>query len=118
ADSSRFFEILGYDRDDYFIHHRQKKQVMKVQLSSLNTAAGRAALCNKASWWTRHFPNKGSVNVELAMDWFDTVAQRRGIYSPRNRIRSRGAWPDEGRIIYHFGIKLLVDGVEMDVTKV
>ena len=45
VDSSPFFEILGYDRDDYFIHHRRKKQVMKIKLGSLNTSAGRLALC-------------------------------------------------------------------------
>src|SRR4029077_19496673 len=106
VDSSRFFEILGYDRDDYFIHHRQKKQVVKIKLGSLNTSAGRIELANKASWWTRHFPLKGGVDVEMAMDWFVTVATRKGIYDP-SMVRGRGAWMDNGRLVFHFGNTLM-----------
>jgi putative DNA primase/helicase len=35
-----------------------------------------------------------------------------------SKSRGRGAWIDEGRIVYHFGNVLTVDGAETHLTKI
>ena len=51
-DSSRRFQIVGYDGPGYYVYHVRRKQILKIQLASLNTIPGRALLA-RPNWWER-----------------------------------------------------------------
>lgn len=113
--SGGHFAILGYDGDTYYVFHRRKKQVItRVRGDFSDQGLVELAPMN---WWETWFPadgNKGGVNRNLAFEWFIDVAHARGIYDPR-RVRGRGAWRDNGRVVFHHGDYLSVDGAQTQI---
>lgn len=109
------FVILGYDGDTYYVFHHRKKQVVSRTRGDF-TDQGLVELA-PLNWWETYFPtnsNKGGVNRNLAFEWFINVAHARGIYDPR-RVRGRGAWRDNSRVVFHHGDYLSVDGVPTSI---
>lgn len=110
-----WFRILGHDRDYIYIFQAE----MKMVLCRKNTDWGRNAFLTLANmaWWQQNFPGGGKDGFDTAMAANAIIrhAFDVGYYDP-TATRGRGAWRDAGRMIFHFGGKLLVDGDEMDVT--
>lgn len=108
-----YFKCLGYNDGMYFyyvkatglLHTLKPTEHNKQNLISL------APL----SFWEAYF-SKGKSGVDwlAAADEFMRVQERVGMYD-ESRVRGRGAWLDEGRIVLHIGDKLVVDGVPMEV---
>lgn len=108
------FTILGYDGDNYFIFHAAKKQILRRTAGGLTkTAMVELAPIN---WWEEQFPNqkKGGWNELLAVEWIMNVANARGVFDPA-KVRGRGAWHDKGRIVFHHGDHLTVDGERHEI---
>ena len=117
--SSQYFTVLGYDGDDYYVFHHEKRQVVCRTRSHFSCDQALVDLA-PINWWETYFPNlngKGSVNRILAFEWFLGVAHARGIYDSR-RIRGRGAWRDNGRTVFHHGNYLSVDGVRTEIAQI
>ena len=54
------------------------------------------------SFWETLYPSKSGINWAVAAsDLFEQQASN-GVYDPE-RVRGRGAWLDEGRVIFHLG---------------
>src|SRR3546814_9944202 len=51
------------------------------------------------------------------MDWIVRECHKAGIYDPK-RLRGRGAWIDGGRVVFHHGGYLSVDGQPTAITKI
>lgn len=116
-DPSSFFTVLGYDREDYFIFLHETRQITVLQGSSLNSDASLLRMA-PLDWWEMFFPgDRGGINKKAALNWFFRLAHRRGIYDI-SRVRGRGAWFDDGRVVYHQGSCLYVDGSPVDVTRI
>ena len=109
------FQILGYDHGTYFIFHYGKKQILTYTKSDF-TENGLIEVA-EINFWEENFPAEKGVNRKAAFNWFVSVAHARGIYDIR-RIRGRGAWMDEGRVIYHHGGYLTVDNQRVAVTDI
>lgn len=115
-ESSGYFSVLGYDHGNYYIFQHEKRQIMVCTKGDF----GEPGLIELApvNWWEMNFPlDKGGIDKRMAMNWLVRLAASRGIYDT-SRIRGRGAWRDAGRMVYHHGSHLTVDGQPTQVTKI
>lgn len=114
--NNREFAVMGYDKDKTYVFVHRKRQLMEVG----NGTMGGIGLLQLAplQWWEMHFPgDKGKVDNMAAANFLIQTGQQRGIFDP-DFIRGRGAWSDEGRIVFHHGSHLSVDGVATDITAI
>jgi putative DNA primase/helicase len=101
------FLCLGFDGDSYYYQPHNTGQVMRLSRSS-HTATNLVALAS-LSYWETLYPSRTGINwAAAASDLFEQQAAI-GVYDPE-RVRGRGAWLDEGRVIFHLGDHLNVDG--------
>ncbi|MDP3328752.1 toprim domain-containing protein [Parvibaculum sp.] len=114
-DTGGFFTILGHDREKIFIYQHETKMVMERGMADWSDSALTAIA--PLQWWEMNFSGEKGMNKKMAVNWLQRTAFSRGFFDPSTR-RGRGAWRDDGRIVYHFGDCLMVDGKEMDVSKV
>jgi len=116
-DAGAHFVVLGYDGDDYWFFHRAKQQVISRTRSTFSSDTGFVELA-PMNWWEMYFsaPGKaGGINKAAAFEWLIALAHARGIYDPR-RVRGRGAWNDKGRVVFHHGDHLSVDGARVEIS--
>lgn len=108
-----FFTILGYDEGDYYFFLHEKRQIMRRTKSDFtDTGLIEMAPCN---WWEESFPGaQGGIDKKAACNWIFRTANGRGIYDP-TRVRGRGAWLDDGRMVFHHGRHLSVDGQHVKI---
>ena len=102
------FRILGHADGQFFYLPGDTQQVVSLvapqhrKLELLQLAP--------ASYWETVYPSKEGA------DWFaaaNSLIQRaKRIDFDPSLVRGRGAWLDDGRVIFHAGTKLLVDGQE------
>ena len=113
---SHYFQPLGYDRDTFFLFQFEKKQLIELTPAGM-TELGFISLA-PLTYWAMEFPKENAAfDRRAAADWLMRECIKRGIYDP-SRVRGRGAWMDDGRVVYHFGGRLWIDGVLTDVTTI
>lgn len=103
----RFFKILGFDRDAYYVYQYEKKQTVRMTKSDMTTTGFMEIA--PLEWWIDAFPSKQGFAKDDASNWLIREAHERGIYDP-SLTRGRGAWIDDGRLIFHFGDQVSIDG--------
>lgn len=112
------FTILGYNRDVYYLFQHGKRQITEVKKGDMSTV-GLIALA-PLNWWEMNFPGggqKAAIDNNAAAEFIIRTAEKRGIFDTE-KIRGRGAWLDDGRVVYHHGSHLTVAGEPVDVTKI
>lgn len=110
------FVVMGYDETRTFVFVRRKRQLIEMSTAMM----GGAGLLHIAplQWWEMNFPgDKGKVDSMAAANFIIQTGQKRGIFDP-DFIRGRGAWFDDGRIVFHHGDHLSVNGVATDITAI
>lgn len=115
SESTAGFRILGHDKDHIYVFQNEKRMITRRGEASWD----KNALLTLAdlNWWEMHFAGEKGMNKDMAVNWIIRTANKRGFFDP-GRCRGRGAWLDEGRIVYHFGNSLMVDGVHMGLTEI
>ena len=58
-----------------------------------------------------------SVDWGAACSWLYEMQHGQGVYDPR-RVRGRGCWIDDERVVIHLGERVICDGSEVEVGKV
>lgn len=110
------FAILGYDQGEYYFFVHEKRQVMSLRKGDF-TDIGLIELA-PINWWESMFPaTNGGTDRKSAANWIFRTANARGVYDP-DRVRGRGAWSDKGRIVFHHGYRLSVDGQHVELTQI
>ena len=110
--SSRPFQCLGFEGDNFYYQPRSTGQVMRLAASS----HGAMNLCRLAplAYWETLYPSKRGVSwTAAASDLFSQQAAV-GIFDLES-LRGRGAWWDQGRSVLHLGDRLVVDGISQPV---
>ncbi|MGT2471666.1 toprim domain-containing protein [Paraburkholderia terrae] len=112
-----YFKLLGHDRGTYYVFQNEAKQVKAITKADFSEN-GLYELA-PPNWWELHFPGgKGAkFNKAAAVNFLIRACLDRGIYDPSN-TRGRGAWIDSGRVVFHSGSHLQVDGVKTEVTDI
>lgn len=115
------FVILGHDRGTYFIFKFATGQIHEITKRDL-TENGLIELA-PLNWWELNFSTRGRnesggrMSKAAAAEFIIRTAEKRGIYDPDN-VRGRGAWIDDGRIVYHHGDHLTVNGKRLGVSEI
>lgn len=106
-DHSEWFRILGFDHETYYFMSHESRQVVTCTKGDFSDT-GLLELA-PLEWWETEFPGEKGFNRKMAANWLIRACRDAGIYDP-TRVRGRGAWVDAGRVVYHHGEKLSVDG--------
>jgi hypothetical protein len=112
-----YFRVLGYDHERFYFLQYEKCQIM-VYTKSDFSEPGLIELA-PLDWWEGYFPggkNQNGIDKRAAMNWLVRTAHKRGVYS-MTRLRGRGGWTDKGRIVFHHGDFLTVDGKRLPIAK-
>ena len=110
------FRILGIDHDRHFYLTKSTGQVITLESARHN----KLNLYSIApmEWWESKFGNgRGGSDWDAAVNALFIVGAQMGIYN-ESRIRGCGVWHDEGRVIIHFGNRLMIDGKELNLHEV
>lgn len=108
------FRVLGHSgagtgSKRYFIYCFEINQIIAKSASELASNAGLLEIA-PIQFWEGLFPNpRGGISIAACADWIMKLARSRGVFDP-SRTRGRGLWPDAGRLVFHQGNRLLVDG--------
>jgi putative DNA primase/helicase len=113
------FRCLGFDRGIYFYLPENAGQV--VALTPAQHTKNYLITLAPLDVWASAFGTeneKGQVLIDWtgASDLLISTCIKAGVYDP-SRIRGRGAWSDDGRVILHLGGRLVVDGLSSDITR-
>jgi putative DNA primase/helicase len=108
------FLILGnLNRTYYYLSRRTASLVALTSAQHTRNALLELA---PLSWWEMEMDKKGDVLIQIAVDWLIQTAG--GMEFSPGHIRGRGAWLDEGRVVFHAGNALFVDGTPGDLLAV
>jgi putative DNA primase/helicase len=110
--------VLGWDsqRRRIWFQHRQS-----AQISSTNPGPSfdRLLPLGPLEYWEQTFPADrltGGVDWPRAVSDLAAAADRAGVFDP-SKVRGRGVWRDGGRIIWHLGDRLEVDGALIPIAE-
>lgn len=113
-----YFRVLGHDADSIYVYQYEKRMI--TQRGETDWSENAMITLAPIHWWEMQFPGgskDGGFNRKAAFNWLVRTAYKRGFFDPSSR-RGRGAWRDDGRIVYHFGNQLWVDGEMLPVTSI
>lgn len=111
-----FFRVLGYEHERYYFLQKIKKQIAVFKRGDF-TESGLIELA-PSNWWEMNAPDKKpeSISKKFAMNALVRLAEEAGVYD-NTRLRGRGAWLDDGRMVFHHGHLLTVDGEPVGIEE-
>jgi putative DNA primase/helicase len=110
------FVILGYDHGVFYFFQHEQGQIVSYTKSDMNDNG--FIFLAPLNWWEEHFnAGNGGIHRKSAVEFLMRTANKRGIFNP-DSIRGRGAWIDNGRVVFHHGEYLFVDGNRTELTKI
>jgi putative DNA primase/helicase len=113
---NRYFVVLGHDHNVFYLRSVVDPQVNPHTPSQLANQGYLNALAPLTYWESRYMEKTG-VNWARARDDVIWRCKSKGIYNPAD-VRGRGAWlEDDGRLVFHTGKKLFVDGEEKSINE-
>lgn len=108
---------LGYDKGEYYYLSEGKRQIINLSASA-HTKNNLYSIVDNVSFWIGLAgpSDKGnSFNMEAATAEIMRRSRMAGLFDVE-KIRGRGSWWDDGRIVLHLGDRLIVDGAERDLA--
>lgn len=111
------FRVLGYYREEFYFMGFRAKQIRAM--SSRGMTENALMELAPLQWWERTFPKSKAAgfDTKAAVNWMMDASYKRGVYDPRH-VRGRGAWRDNGRVVFHFGDALGINGEIADVLDI
>lgn len=105
---------LGHRNRKFYFIGSQSQTVMELSGRDVQDMKGLRELCPDDKYWFKSY-GTNSENFKPERVGAELIARcyEAGIYSEGN-IRGRGCWMDAGRVVFHGGDRLLVDGVPCD----
>ena len=110
--NNHYFTPLGHNHGTYFFMTSRGKQIVAVAASKL-TKPNLFQLA-PLHYWEREFPRTEGFSgkaVDQAINALIGQCLSRGVFQ-LERMRGRGAWWDEDRLVFHAGDRLILDGTE------
>ena len=108
-----------FNKDAYVYLPRGQKQVLSITASS--HVERRLLTLAPQSYWLNTYPKetKSGTTIDwgLAVSDLYEMQHLQGVYDPR-RVRGRGCWIDEDRVVIHLGDRVMVNRDEVEVGAV
>ena len=108
------FQVLGVDKGRYYYLPHGCQQIVDLTPSQ-HTPLNLVSLA-PLSWWARRYAAKSGFDSAEAANFLMRACEARGIYDAM-RVRGRGAWWDDGRVVLHLGDRVVVEGASTPVAK-
>ena len=115
------FVMLGFNGDDYYYQPGESGQVTKISRSGHGNSSNLFSLA-RIEWWARQFPRTNREGEIIGVAWQNAVSDLLGrqhsvgCYDP-SRIRGIGAWWDSGKLVFHLGDRLVIEGRVWPILK-
>jgi hypothetical protein len=114
------YQVLGWcpERKRVWYRHRQTAQIASANPYG---QAELLKLAPRAHWWAT-YPVRDEHGHVIRCDWNEAAselieaANHAGVFEPE-QTRGRGVWDDDGRVVWHLGDRLEVDGLETPLTE-
>ena len=107
------FACLGHDDGTFYYLSRQSGQIIRLAAGS-HTKVPLLQLAD-LTWWQSSFHKPGGqTDWERAADAVIRNCYQAGVFD-RDRLRGRGVHIDRGRVVWHLGDRLEVDGTEQEL---
>ena len=113
AGPGRYYKALGYRAGRYYFLPYGSGEVHSYSAPDLARGAYQVELA-PSSYWEAKIPD--GTDKEIA-EYIILESRAAGLFDI-SRMRGRGAWFDDNRIVVHQGDKLLVDGIGTSLTEV
>jgi putative DNA primase/helicase len=113
TDDNMPFRVMGFvksgDSPAYVFYAKATKMLHIFKAANLTTT--NLMTLAPLNYWEQQFPStKTKLDINAAVNYLIQKATARGIFDP-SRVRGRGAWLDDSRIVIHAGKHLIVDGI-------
>lgn len=115
------FRVLGFIKDGrtptYCFYSYASKTVTMLSAPGMNTS--NLITLAPLHYWQANFKmrgGKGPFDINAATNSLVNKANQMGIFSP-SRIRGRGAWMDDGKVVLHVGSHLIVNDQPMQFSE-
>ena len=109
------FQFLGYEHGKHYYMPRASCQAIELSISAHNKTH-LISLTSSLQFWEQNFTVNDKMDWDRAVEWMMQESHKKGVFDP-DRIRGRGAWVDAGRVIFHLGMRMIVDNQEQPVSK-
>jgi putative DNA primase/helicase len=111
------FRALGYNKGSFYFLTKRGQQVLELTGRSLRDKGSLFQLAPLQYWEMTYLSDKGFSGkaVDQAANALVQTCYQVGVYNP-DRLRGRGAWWDENRVVLHCGDRLVVDSQETGVA--
>ncbi len=109
--------FLGYRGNTYYFISKLTNEIIDLKPRDM-TKLNLISLAD-IDYFASRFPASGKedVNWTTAAQWLMRRAAQNKYFNP-NRVRGRGGWVDNSKLIYHLGDRLLIDGELKDLTDI
>jgi putative DNA primase/helicase len=104
---------LGFDGEGYFYLPSSTRQVARIARGN-HTETHLLSLHPETGYWEAVYPSKTGINWTAAKASLFARQHAVGVFD-RDRRRGRGAWLDNGRVVFHLGDRLIVDGTPYSI---
>jgi putative DNA primase/helicase len=113
------FTVLGHNKGTYYAYQHRLRQICTFNAKEIGTESTMLMLAT-SNFWGMYLPKpdgKPGLNKHGFADWFFRLAEVRGVFDV-SKIRGRGAWKDEDRLIFHRGDSLTINGQPFALAEV
>lgn len=116
------FRVLGHNEGTYYYYSFAGKQIVELTAPAHGNIFNLYKLDNLDSWQAKFgAAEKNASEKKMAMyagNALMILANNRGIFKAKHKIRAAGAWVDDGRKVLHCGDVIYVDGIKMPFDKI
>lgn len=107
----REYECLGHeDAITFYFLSRRTKGIVSAKRKELLAGDICRILVPDETFWARNYGTASNIPWKAIGTELLAQCMAKGYYSPE-RLRGRGVWMDEGRVIAHLGDRIVVDGI-------
>ena len=117
-DDHFLYRACGYKDSIYYIMPCDTQQIHPYTIQKLGTRDVLIEIVNDLDYWTSKFPGaRGSIDLVAAQQHLKRQCTNAQIWSPE-RIRQRGVWSDDGRVVLNTGQNVFLDGKRVNPVKI
>jgi len=106
---NKHFSCLGYNKEHGYFLNKKRSQIAERKLTDI-TSLFLYTLADRHFWDSMYLDlkNKGEKVMQAQSDIIRAV-EKKGLFDSA-KVRGRGAWVDDGRLVVHLGEQLIVNG--------